>query len=680
MAGPSAPVTRVLAVLAALAAGALPSAAAASDAAPTVALVSVDASGGDADGPSAAPSISDDGRYVAFASDAGDLVPGDGNGVRDVFVRDRATGTTRRVSVAAAGGDADGPSGQPAISGDGRFVAFTSAATDLVTGDGNGAADVFLRDLVAGTTVRVSVDRAGGDAAGPSRDPAVDDHGTVVAFASEAADVVGRDGNGLADVFVRDLAAGRTERVSVDAGGADAGGASSAPSLSDDGSRVAFESFAADLVPGDGGHALAVFVRDRAARRTVKASVTPGGGQAAWSTGVLSGDGRWVAFAAIEPVAPGGRGPGRLYVRDLVADQSTAVDEDLSGGPPERSSSSRSPAISDDGHYVAFATDAADLVAEDHDGATDVLVRDLWRGATAEASAGTGPASGPAISGDGSLVAFVSAAGDVVPGDGNGAADVFARPRPRPGAVPPPVVGVGDVTVTEGDEGRATAWVALTLSRAAPGDVRVAWTTADGTATAPGDYGAASGTAVLDEGVTVTLVKVGVAADAVAEGDERFSVRLTGVAGPATAGRRTGAVTVRDDDPPGPAALTVGDAAVVEGDDGTTQATFTLRLSRPVAEDVVVAYATGRGSATATFDPDPSARGDYVGYRSGQVTAIPAGQVETTIGVVVLGDLDPEGDETFGLAVELLGGDVVVADGSGVGAVLDDDGPGAPSA
>jgi TolB protein len=641
---------------------------------PPSARVSVDASGGDADGPSADPSLSDNGRFVAFSSDASDLVAGDGNGVRDVFVRDRATATTVRVSVDRDGGDADGPSGQPAISGNGRFVAFTSAAGDLVAGDGNGVADVFLHDLGSGTTVRVSVDRAGGDAAGPSGDPAVDDAGRVVAFASSAADLVRRDGNGQADVFVRDLAAGRTERVSVDVGGGDAGGASSSPSLSDDGRRVAFDSFAADLVPGDGGHALAVFVRDRAADRTVKASVTPGGGQAAWSTGVISGDGRWVAFAAIEPVAPGGRGPGRLYLRDLATSTTVPVDQDLSGGPPERSSSSRSPALSDDGRFVAFATDAADLVAEDHDGADDVVVRDVARSETAEASTGSGPAADPAVSGDGSTVAFTSAAGDVVPDDGNGVADVFVRPRPHAGPVPPPVVGIGDVAVAEGDSGPATAWLALTLSRPAAADVLVAWTTADGTATAPADYGAASGTTVLEAGVTVALVKVGVVPDTVDEGDERLSVRVTGVQGPAVAGRRTGAVTIRDDDPPGPAALTVGDAAVVEGDDGTTQATFTLRLSRPVDGDVVVGFATGRGSATATFDPDPSASGDYVGYASGQTTAIPAGTVETTVGVVVIGDLDREGDETFGLAVELLEGDVVVADGAGIGTVLDDDG------
>ncbi|HEX9991521.1 MAG TPA: Calx-beta domain-containing protein, partial [Acidimicrobiales bacterium] len=637
------------------------------------------ADGGAADGPSAAPSVSDDGRFVAFASDAADLVAGDANRVRDVFVRDRVAGKTVLVSADAAGGPADGPSGQPAISGDGRYVAFASAASDLVPGDGNGVADVFLRDLAAGTTVRVSVDRSGGDADGASRDPAVDDTGRVVAFASDAGDLVRGDGNGLADVFVRDLAAGRTERVSVDVGGDDAGGASSSPSLSDDGRRVEFESFAADLVPDDGGHALAVFVRDRPAGRTVKASVTPGGGQAAWSTGMLSGDGRWVVFAAVEPVAPGGLGPGRLYRRDLAGDDSVALDLDLSGGPPQRSSSSRSPSVSDDGRFVAFATDAADLVPEDHDMVSDVVVRDAERGTTAEVSTGSGPASGPAISGDGSVVAFVSAAGDVVPGDGNGEPDVFARPRPRPGPVPPPVVGVGDVTVAEGDEGRGTAWAALTLSRAAAADVRVAWTTADGTAVAPADYASASGVVVIEAGSTVALVPVAVAPDTEVEPDERLSLRITGVEGPATAGRRTATVTIGDDDPPGPIALTVGDATVVEGDDGSTQATFTVRLSRPAAGDVVIGYATGRGSATATFDPDPSARGDYVGYRAGQATAIPAGEVETTIGVVVLGDLDPEGDESFGLAVEVLEGGATVADGLGIGTVVDDDGA-APAA
>lgn len=239
------------------------------------ARVSVDAAGGDPDGASRDPAFGRRAQYVAFTSDAGDLLSGgeptsDTNGVADVFVRDRDTdgnglydqpggAATTRVSAAAGGGQADGPSGHPSMSyyfdpaPGGNLVAFDSQATNLVPGapDANGVADVYLRDTGVGTTSRISVAAGGGEPNGPSTDPSVRFGGRFVAFASAASNLVPNDTNGVTDVFVRDRQGGTTTRVSVGAGGMQANGPSRAPSLSPDGLTVAFESTATNLVVGD---------------------------------------------------------------------------------------------------------------------------------------------------------------------------------------------------------------------------------------------------------------------------------------------------------------------------------------------------------------------------------------------------------------------------------------------
>jgi Tol biopolymer transport system component len=224
--------------------------------------VSVDAAGGDADGPSYDPTVSADGRHVAFTSFATDLVGGDANGAWDVFLRDVVAGTTTRVSVDGAGGDAGADSFATSLSATGRYVAFFSSAADLVAPDPNGAIDVFLRDVVAGTTTRISDDAAGGPADGPSFSASVSATGRYVAFYSQATDLAGADANRTDDVFVRDVPAASTVRVSVDLAGGDPDGLSVSPSLDASGRVVAFSSWASDLVAGDGNGVSDVFLVD----------------------------------------------------------------------------------------------------------------------------------------------------------------------------------------------------------------------------------------------------------------------------------------------------------------------------------------------------------------------------------------------------------------------------------
>ena len=235
---------------------------------------SVATNGTETDLDSRPSSISDNGRYVAFASQATNLVAGDTNGHWDVFLRDRDTDAdgvfdelgavnTSRISVDSAGTQAVGGTSEvPAISGDGTIVAFESEATNLVAGDTNGADDIFVRNIAAGTTVRVSVTTAGAQVNGASRNPVVSIDGTIVAFDSTATDLVAGDTNGASDVFVRDRTASETFRASVTATGVEGNGGSSRPAVGANGDDVSLASDATNLVVGDSNGVSDAFVID----------------------------------------------------------------------------------------------------------------------------------------------------------------------------------------------------------------------------------------------------------------------------------------------------------------------------------------------------------------------------------------------------------------------------------
>jgi len=225
--------------------------------------VSIGIADAQADDWSDTPSISADGRFVAFESDAANLVAGDTNGAPDIFIRDRVAGTTRRVSIGSRGAQADGGSWYPSISAGGRFVAFASYATNLVAGDTNEATDIFIRDRVARETERVSIGIADAQADGNSWYPSISAGGRFVAFESVAANLVAGDTNGAADIFIRDRAKRETERVSIGIADAQADGGSGSPSISAGGRHVAFASWATNLVAGDTNGHFDVFLRAR---------------------------------------------------------------------------------------------------------------------------------------------------------------------------------------------------------------------------------------------------------------------------------------------------------------------------------------------------------------------------------------------------------------------------------
>jgi len=387
-------------------------------------LESVDPAGGPGDGPSGASArreaaVSADGRFLAFGSEAENLVVGDTNGVRDVFVRDRLLGRTTRVSLRSSGDEMDGGSGSPAISRGGRYVAFVSS-----TAGGPRESDVFVHDDITGRTIRVSTGvrpRRGGRVS--SHSPAISGNGRFVTFA--AVERIERGGEAETEplgVFLHDRRRGATTRL----GGRDARDAGPA-TVSADGRFVAFAT-RARLAPRDRNRLRDAYVLDRRSGRAVLASVGANGRPAnrPVEDPVLSADARVVAFESeATTLARGMRGRAyRVYVRDLRSRRTTLASVRPDGRP--LGGDATAPALSGDGRRVAFQLSPRSGPIGDVDGPIGrVMLRD--RAGNTTTPVGTTPSgrSGfPALSADGRLLAFISS-DPLLPSDDNGVMDVY---------------------------------------------------------------------------------------------------------------------------------------------------------------------------------------------------------------------------------------------------------------
>jgi Tol biopolymer transport system component len=404
--------------------------------------VSISSAGAPGDSGSLSPAISKDGRYVAFQSYASTLVAGDTNGKSDIFVRDRWTDTTTRISLDSNGIQSDGNSFDPALSADGRYVAFSSDATNLVPGDTNGLRDIFVRDNATGHVTRVSVDSVGGQADGASITPVISADGRFVAFASFATNLVHGDGSPSADVFVHDNVTGTTTRVSVSSTGVPANDECDQPSICGDGHLVAFRSFADNLVPGDTNNAYDVFVHDLTTGRTTRVSLAPSGveGNGDSVDPRLSESGRLIVFSsAASNMAPGdGNNQYDVFVRNLATGEIELVSTNAAGQPA--GGDCRNPAVSADERWIAFESGARSLADHPHN-FPDVYVHDRVAAHTEKVSVSTSGVPGnywsmnPCLSGDGRLVAFASYASNLVDSDPNGYyIDVFTRDQLATGA------------------------------------------------------------------------------------------------------------------------------------------------------------------------------------------------------------------------------------------------------
>lgn len=267
-------------------------------------------------GDSGGPAISADGTAIAFISTSADRLGSDSNGVADVFTSDWEAEDVSYSSVGPTGSVGNNVSGFPSTSGDGRYVAFESKASDLVGSDTNGKVDVFVRDQEAGTTTLVSISSSGSQGDGDSSFPAISDDGRYVVFRSKATNLVSGDTNGLSDVFAHDLVSGTTTRISVSSSGAQATGSPLFGSTckcatSQNGRYVLFSSDATNLVPGDTNSTADVFVRDTVTQTTSRVSVSSSGAQATAGPGNpyagsnplswaddISADGRFIVFGS----------------------------------------------------------------------------------------------------------------------------------------------------------------------------------------------------------------------------------------------------------------------------------------------------------------------------------------------------------------------------------------------
>ena len=423
--------------------------------------------------------LSADGRFVVFTSSASNLVAGDTNGATDVFVRDLSTGTTQLVSVGNSGAQGDAGSFDASISADGRYVAFASSADNLVSGDTNGVSDVFVRDLVNHTTTLVSVGQGPTPVQGngASFDPSISADGTKVAFTSDASNLSStpfQPGTiGLSNVFVRDLTHQTNLLVSTDWTGAIASDSiSSHPVISADGSAVAFVSNADDMTkPAALGGPTPAFGQNVYVVRispfpgfpeliSVNDSGTGSGNSDSFAP-TISADGRYVAFAStasdlvlLDPPPPPFPGEN-IYLRDTLffVETTTRVSNATDGRVPDFDA--RNPSISADGRFVVFESDADNLVTGDPGDAIEKLyLTDLSTGTTTLVSTPTtGPSnsdvSDPVISGDGRVVAFMSAANDFGFTDSNNALDVFAVTLPVANDAPVATTPVAHYAATE---------------------------------------------------------------------------------------------------------------------------------------------------------------------------------------------------------------------------------------
>jgi len=455
----------------------------AADGRPSLALpgiterVSVASDGSQGDEDSDSPTISADGRYVAFRSSAANLVDGVTVHAAPILVHDRQTGLTELVSVDSAGNQGNRFSEFPTISADGRYVAFHSRATNLVDDDTNDAGDIFVHDRQTGITERVSVDSAGNQGNDVSYQSAISADGRYVAFDSLASNLVAGDTNGTTDVFVHDRQTGLTERVSVESAGNQGNAYSFWPAISADGRYVAFESGASNLVVGDTAlcgppsythHCQDIFVHDRQTGLNELVSVDSAGNQGndTSSQAAISADGRYVAFESwASNLVPGDtNGTTDVFVHDRQTGLNELVSVDSAGNQGHTYSSS--PAISADGRHVTFSSAASNLVPGDTNSSGDVFVHDRQTGITERVSVDSGDnqadgaSSSSVISADGRYVAFQSDAFNLVPGETLCASDIFVHDRlgiPEQGAVSNcPQPGKWAMSVWEGPDGTET--------------------------------------------------------------------------------------------------------------------------------------------------------------------------------------------------------------------------------
>lgn len=389
------------------------------------------------------PSVSENGQFVAFGSDDTNIVSGDTDYRYDVFVKNMQTGEIQRVE-ANSGFVGNIP---VTISGDGRLVAFSSSASDLVTGDTNDVKDAFVADLISGETIRVSSSQSGVQANGTSGNPTLSGDGQLVSFHSSATNLISDDTNDASDVFVKNLQTGEVGLVSsssTDAQGNAASYAYGYSSISDDGRFVAFMSYASNLVSGDTNNEEDLFVKDLVTGNVQRVTTTESSGQVSNPNAIsatISADGRFVVFESYssEFVVGDTNGKTDVFVKDLLTGTISRANRPADGS--ESVGSAFDARISGDGRYVVFRSIADDLIENDNNDSwntyvNDIFVKDMITGEIVRVNVSssrleqTTSGTNVNISADGRYIVFNSGSDQLVSNDNNGKSDTFFTPNP----------------------------------------------------------------------------------------------------------------------------------------------------------------------------------------------------------------------------------------------------------
>lgn len=699
----------------------------------TTTLVSRNINGGRGNGESSEPSVSDDGRYVAFVSYANDLVPNDSNnGKADVFRRDMRTGVTQLVTVPANGvGGANDNTFSAVMSGDGNHVAFNSYASNLLANLANGGARIIIvRNMQTGVNTWQSAPYTPALITYPNAVTGISRDGRYIVFNSQSGNFVDVNDGACASyspdnvtfwpcgrAYWRDTLTGTTQIVNTDSDGVPAYlSSSSAVSISADGRWVGFQSDAFDPY-----HTLDVFVRDSRDGKTYIASIGPGAqfGNGPSYGGHVSPDGTHVAFTseASNLVANDTNGKVDAFIRTIGGTSNVRMGVAADGG--QANGDTAAFAISNGARYGALVSDATNLVIGDVNGVGDVFVSGNPGVASGDADLASlvpsigalSPAFAPAttsytmsvtassirftpvvhqpgstVTVNGTVVASGKASQSfalsfganivtivVTTADGVTKKTTTVTVTRENASVP--LLSIEDAATSEGNSGMKQLNFTVRLSAAAAANVGFNLATTNGTAVAGADYIALQlGSQIISAGTTSKTFAVSIKGDTMLESDETFFVDVSGVSGAAVGDARGQGTIANDEESDGPV-LYIRDADFVqEGEFGESrEAIFTISLSKPATVPVVFDIATSDLSASvANFNFS----GDYQG-KTTFGASIPAGSTSTEFRVHIGGDSEDEANERFRVSLSNVSG-ALLGDGEGVGTIIDNDGPNNP--
>jgi len=476
--------------------------------------------------------ISGNGRYITYASPASNIVPGDTNKIWDVFLYDLLTKKTTRVSVKSDGSQANYGSVVPAISDDGRYITYYGDATNLVPGDTNNQRDIFLYDNLTKKTSRVNLNNNGEQANGLSHYTTISGDGRFVSYVSYATNLVPGDTNELKDIFLYDTLKKKTTRINVSSNGEQANGDSSSPALSADGRYVTYYSFATNLVPGDTNKTADIFVYDTQTGKTTRVSVDSYGKQANnyGDSPAISGDGRYIAFESdAANLVPGDTNKKRdIFVYDMLTKKTTRASVGSKG--EQGNGRSYTVAVSENGRYFTFESEATNLVSGDTNGVWDIFRYDMVTKKTtrvtldSNAHQTNGFSYYPSISEDGRYVAYYSEATNLVSGDTNNFPDIFVTRVP---VDEDQILAFSSENFTVRENGVVLSPITITRTGGNFDPISVVVTPSNGTAKAVSDYRSSAITVSFAQGETIKTVTISVINDRLIEENETVNLKLS---------------------------------------------------------------------------------------------------------------------------------------------------------